>query len=94
MCQDHPPSSRKRSLFAPEDEPPDWETIDLPEPAVLKRRGFHFLPLMLNLECRSNCPSFIASRRCSLSPDRSALFAGPSEKCWPRRIIGNGNSNT
>ncbi|KAI5450526.1 Cut9-interacting protein scn1 [Naganishia albida] len=35
MCQDHPASLSRKS-FAPQDEPPEWQTIDLPDPAVLK----------------------------------------------------------
>jgi hypothetical protein len=36
MCQNYAPTPRAQKLFAPEDEAPDWQTIDLPEPAVLK----------------------------------------------------------
>lgn len=40
MCQDYHTTSGKRNLFEPQDEPPDWETIDLPESAVLIHRQF------------------------------------------------------
>lgn len=38
MCQDHERHSHSRKLFDPQDEPPDWQNIRLPEPAVLRLR--------------------------------------------------------
>lgn len=53
MCGGHSTATGKRNLFEPQDEPPGWETIDLPEPAVLKRRELHS-SLIAELLCNSN----------------------------------------
>lgn len=51
MCLDREAKSRVRNLFAPQDEPPDWKNIDLPETAVLKLCEY----LITGLTCNGPC---------------------------------------